>query len=236
MLDREMSRRVDEIAVNELGVPSLILMENAGRSCAECLLNWPLADKHREPSVLVLCGPGNNGGDGFVIARHLTLANCRVRVMLFQEIAKYTGDARVNLEVLLQLGTEIEPFDPEWSEAETIQKFSEFGTQSTNWVVDALLGTGARGVLRPPIAKAISAANHLAVNKLAVDIPTGLDCDSGEASEPTFRADVTCTMVDEKMGFENAIAHQFTGTVVVVGIGVPVDLASLKQIDTETVD
>ena len=75
MLDREMSRRVDEIAVNELGVPSLILMENAGRSCAECLLNWPLADKHREPSVLVLCGPGNNGGDGFVIARHLTLAN-----------------------------------------------------------------------------------------------------------------------------------------------------------------
>ena len=228
MLNREMSRRVDEIAVNQLGVPSLILMENAGRSCAECLLDWQLTDKHRAPAVLVLCGPGNNGGDGFVIARHLALANCRVRVMLFQEIAKYSGDARVNLEILLQLDIEIEPFDPEWSQAETMQKFAEFGTQSTNWVVDALLGTGARGALRSPVAKAIAAANHLAVNKLAVDIPTGLDCDSGEATEPTFRADVTCTMVDEKIGFENAIAHQFTGTVVVVGIGVPVDLASLK--------
>jgi len=228
VLNREMSRRVDEIAVNEIGVPSVILMENAGRSCAECLLNWHAVDNHREISVLILCGPGNNGGDGFVIARHLVLANCNVRVMLFQEIEKYAGDSRVNLDVLLQLGIEIDRFDPDWSAAETREEFSKVGAQPTTWIVDALLGTGASGALRPPIAKAIVAANILSINKLAVDLPTGLDCDSGGASEPTFRADVTCTMVDEKIGFQNGDARLFTGTVVVVGIGVPMDLESLK--------
>eukprot|EP01048_Picozoa_sp_COSAG05_P026843 COSAG05_NODE_7535_length_800_cov_0.679030_1_plen_191_part_00 len=179
MLNREMSRRVDEIAVNEIGIPSLILMENGGRSCAECLLNWSAVDNHRELSVLILCGPGNNGGDGFVIARHLALASCNVRVMLFQEIEKYAGDSRVNLDVLRQLGIEIDRFDPDWSASETSEDFAKVGTQPTTWIVDALLGTGASGALRPPIAKAIVAANKLSVKKLAVDLPTGLDCDSG---------------------------------------------------------
>ncbi|MGB1929822.1 MAG: NAD(P)H-hydrate epimerase [Mariniblastus sp.] len=228
MLSREMSRRVDEIAVNEIGIPSLILMENAGRSCAECLMNWPVADQHREQSVLVLCGPGNNGGDGFVLARHLAVAGWNVRVVLFKEVERYAGDPRVNLDVLCQLGIKVEQFDPDWSDTETRDQFAKVGGRSTDWIVDALLGTGARGILRPPIAKAIVAANLLPVNRLAIDLPTGLDCDSGEASEPTFRASVTCTMVEEKVGFQKADAHHFTGTVVVVGIGVPVDLEGLR--------
>ena len=227
MLSREMSRRVDEFAVNEIGMPSLILMENAGRSCAECLMNWPVADPHREQSVLVLCGPGNNGGDGFVLARHLAVAGWNVRVMLFKEVERYAGDSRVNLDVLSQLGINIEQFDPAWSDTETREQFEKVGARSTDWIVDALLGTGASGVLRPPIAKAIVAANLLPVNRLAIDLPTGLNCDSGEASEPTFQASVTCTMVGEKVGFKNADAHHFTGTVMVVGLGVPVDLEGL---------
>ena len=228
MINREMSRRVDEIAVHDFGIPSLILMENAGRSCAERLLSWPVAERNQKLSVLVLCGPGNNGGDGFVIARHLAMQDCDVKVMLFQDNEKYTGDSRVNLNVLVQLGIEIDRFDPRWTDAETSHVFGSVGLHSTTWVVDALLGTGAVGVLRPSMAKAVAAANLMSAHKLAVDLPTGLDCDTGEVSEPTFRAEVTCTMVDEKIGFQNANAHLFTGKVVVVGIGVPVDLKALK--------
>lgn len=163
-----------------------------------------------------------------MIARHLTLHDCNVKVMLFQKMEHYTGDSKVNLDVLLKLGIEIDRFDSRWTDAKTSQIFSSVGFQSTTWVVDALLGTGARGVLRPPIAKAVAVANQLSVHKLSVDLPTGLDCDSGEASEPTFRADVTCTMVAEKVGFQNPNAHLFTGRVVVARIGIAVDLETLK--------
>jgi NAD(P)H-hydrate epimerase len=231
MLNREMSRRVDEIAVSNYGISSLVLMENAGRSCAECLLNWTSEERHANQAVLILCGPGNNGGDGFVIARHLAVEGCRVKVVLFRKIEQYAGDSRINLDVLLQLDVEIDVFDSAWTDEQIERIFASVGPQATTWVVDALLGTGATGSLRPPMAKAVTVANLLPVFKLAVDLPTGLDCDSGEAADPTFRADVTCTMVDEKIGFRSANAHLSTGKVVIVGIGVPVDLESLQRND-----
>lgn len=93
---------------------------------------------------------------------------------------------------------------------------------STDWIVDAMLETGATGNPRSPMSQVIHVANQLHVRRMAIDLPTGLDCDTGIPSEATFRADVTCTFIGQKIGFANSKATEYLGTVKVVGIGAPV--------------
>jgi NAD(P)H-hydrate epimerase len=202
-------------------IPSLILMENAGRTCAERLI-W---HSHRKPlseqAVVVLCGPGNNGGDGFVIARHLYNAGIKVKVVLFRAAEGYTGDSLLNLTALSRLRLPVVEFNDAWSDEKLEEVMSKVRRSESTWVVDALLGTGATGDPRGGMARAIRQANRMEVRRFAIDIPTGLDCDSGSVSKTTFRADLTCTFIDTKVGFQNEDASPFLGQVVVVGIGAP---------------
>ena len=132
------------------------------------------------------------------------------------------------MDVLLKLGIEIDWFDSRWPGTKTSQILSSVGFQSKTWILDALLGTDARGVSRTPLARAIAVANPLSVPKLSGDFPEGLGCDTGAALEPTFRADITCTMVAEKVGFPNPSAHLFTGRGAVAGAGVPLNSETLR--------
>jgi NAD(P)H-hydrate epimerase len=211
LLTRDQVRAIDRRAIDEFGVPGAVLMENAGRGAAEVLLSLGA----RGP-VVVCCGKGNNGGDGFVIARHLDNHGVPVRVLLFAKPEELTGDAALNQGILRKSGVPIEvragPVDAEALRQELA---------AAEWVVDALFGTGLAGAVRPPFDQVIAAINASAAKVLAVDIPSGLDCDTGEPLGPTVRAQHTATLVAPKKGFANAAAREWTGVVHVADIGAP---------------
>jgi NAD(P)H-hydrate epimerase len=205
-LTREQSRAVDQWAVREIGLTSLVLMENAGRGVVDVLLNC----EPRPSRVLILCGKGNNGGDGFVIARHLAIRGVDCRAVLLIEPSELQGDALANFLVVQRLGFNIEP-----SAALNV------GDSGCDWIIDAMLGTGAVGEPREPYRLAIQWVNTQAAKILAVDVPSGLNCDTGEPSEFTVKADVTCTFHAPKVGFSNPEAKIFLGELHVVSIGIP---------------
>jgi NAD(P)H-hydrate epimerase len=206
-LSREAARELDRRAVDEYGMTGLMLMENAGRGVADRLCELGISGP-----VAICCGQGNNGGDGFVVARHLDLRGYIVRVLMFADPGRLTGDAAVNFRIIEHSGLMIRQIDPTQLAAELA---------GTGWIVDALLGTGARGEPRPPLDVVIDQMNAAAIPILAVDVPSGLDCDTGETARHTIRAAHTCTFVAEKPGFLVTAARQFLGVVHLVDIGAP---------------
>ena len=221
LLTRNQCQQADEVAIKHFRIPSLVLMENAGRNCAEKLLWHSPQSQLAEQAVVILCGPGNNGGDGFVIARQLYNLGVKVKVVLFAPPEEYTLDARTNLDALSQFRMKVVEFDSQWDDNKVRSVFAKVKRAKTTWIVDALLGTGSKGQPRPPMASAIEQANQMQVRRMAIDIPTGLDCDSGQPATATFNADVTCTFIAQKIGFENTAAHESLGVVLVVDIGAP---------------
>jgi NAD(P)H-hydrate epimerase len=228
-LPRAAVRELDRRAVDEFGVPGVVLMENAGRGAAELLVRL----NPERQRVLILCGPGNNGGDGFVMARHLQNHGLDVDVWLFapsQSALEGTArlgfhpqlspDAAVNHQIWLRSGTysinvevDRQRTDPRHS--------SDQITLGKGWIVDALFGTGLARPLGPPFDEIVSAVNAGGRPVLAVDIPSGLDCDTGEPLGPTIRATHTATFVAPKQGFANPNARPWLGEVHVVDIGAP---------------
>jgi NAD(P)H-hydrate epimerase len=145
-------RELDVLAIDHIGIPGVVLMENAGRGTAEFVYNTlvnPLADR-----VMILCGPGNNGGDGFVAARHLHNADVKVDVVLAAGAEKSRGDAGLNLRILERMGLEfIRAFEPHGLEA------ARGVAEDADVIVDALLGTGSTGAPRDTLATLIELAN-----------------------------------------------------------------------------
>jgi hydroxyethylthiazole kinase-like uncharacterized protein yjeF len=215
-MSRDEVRAVDAWAINKVGVPGVVLMENAGRSCAE-LLREKLAGIAR-PRVCIFCGTGNNGGDGHVIARHLLNAGIAVKVVLCGPRDKVQGDARTNLDILERLGHTAEPLDPGAGDA--VARVRTLGG-AADWIVDALFGTGLHGVLKGEYQVLVDAINGLGRPILAVDIPSGLDCDTGEPLGTAIRAACTVTFVAVKKGFvASPQARTYTGDLYVASIGV----------------
>ncbi|MEN6576676.1 MAG: NAD(P)H-hydrate epimerase [Phycisphaerales bacterium] len=216
VMSREEVRRVDAWAIQEIGIPGVVLMENAGRSCAELAMQKlaVVAD----PRVCILCGVGNNGGDGYVIARHLLNAGLSTRVVLCGDPSKVQGDARINLDILERLGHSVECVNPSGGDA--VARVQALG-RDASLVVDALFGTGLRGELRPEYRAIVEAINALGRPILAVDIPSGLDCDTGEPLGAAIRAAYTVTFVAVKKGFlASGDAADYTGELHVASIGV----------------
>jgi NAD(P)H-hydrate epimerase len=221
-LTRDEVRELDRLAIGEYGLPGIVLMENAGAGAARLLHALGI-----DGPVAIACGRGNNGGDGFVIARHLELLGHDVRLLLAAPLAASAGDAAVNAEVAKRSGLDIRDLAAaqagSWQEA----------LNGAAWIVDALLGTGATGAPRGAVAAAIGAINDLrgqvpgegrAARVLAVDIPSGMDCDTGDRPGACVRADATATFVAAKPGFAAPGASEFTGAVHVLGIGAPAAL------------
>lgn len=207
-LSRSQVRQIDKTAIETYGVPGIVLMENAGRGAAEIIAEYAPPGQ-----VTILCGSGNNGGDGYVVARHLQLAGRDVQIVSVVQIDDLKGDAKTNALVAKRSSIPIR----------TVREKHEFDSVLSDaaTIVDGLLGTGARGALRGPIAHAVEAANAVNAVRFALDIPTGIDCDTGETSGLAFQADHTLSFVAPKIGFEFADATRFIGTVHVIGIGAP---------------
>ena len=218
-LSREALRELDRRASAELGIPPAILMENAGSHAAREALAF-LAERRRDPARLaaaILCGGGNNGGDGYVVARHLRIAGLEVAVFSAVPRERLRGEPALFRSIVERMGIAVEPIDPG----------EGLAAQAVRWgradlLVDALLGTGFRGELRGDLARILRAANELrGPLRVALDLPSGLDCDSGVAAQDTFQADLTVTFVARKLGFDAPAAQACLGRVVVAGIGAP---------------
>ncbi len=215
-MSRDQVRSVDRWAIEQIGLPGIALMENAGRSCAEFIMDR--LGRRAMCRICIFCGTGNNGGDGYVIARHLRNAGHTVRVVLCGDGEKVRGDARINLDVLGSLGEDIRQLDPGRADASDLVASL---AQGADMVVDALFGTGLQGPLREDYRALVEAINALDTPVLAVDIPSGLDCDTGRPLGAAVRADWTVTFVAVKKGFLVCPdAREYTGEVHVASIGI----------------
>ena len=226
-LTRQQIRHVDRLAIEDLGIPGVVLMENAARGVAESILTLLGAELGLAPAaakVAVLCGGGNNGGDGYAIARHLHNAGVDVTVYAARATDQLAGDAAVNCEIIRRMGLRLIPITTAGQVASHGPQWSQY-----DLLVDALLGTGATGVVRQPLATVIEYCNAATAaaggpKVVAVDVPSGLDCDTGRPATTTVRADLTVTFVAAKIGFEAAAAQPWLGRLVVTGIGAPPQL------------
>lgn len=188
-------------------------MENAGRNAADAIRRRL---RGRGP-VAIVCGRGNNGGDGFVIARHLANAGIEVELFLACASERLAGDAATNHEIVHRMSLPVHPFDT----ADRIGSLAD-RLSAADVVVDAILGTGFSGDVRPPLDHAIDAVNAAQTKTVvAIDVPSGLDCDTGRPSNATIRAGVTITFVARKAGFDAPGASAYTGEILVADIGAP---------------
>ncbi len=213
-------RAVDRYAIEELGIPGVVLMENAGRNAAELIARWAggrgRAGAGGRSRVAVVCGKGNNGGDGFVVARHLANRGWSVSVDLFGDPGSLSPDAAVNHAIASRMGIPIRRLAGSREPATAARRWS--GTQV---VVDALLGTGFSGRVQGPLAEVIARINALDGPLIvALDVPSGLDADRGRAIGEAVRADRTITFLAYKRGFRRPESRRWTGRVAVVDIGV----------------
>ena len=211
-LSRDEVRGIDAKAASEFGMPTLVLMENAGRGAAE-LLRPRLGPGAR---VQILCGPGNNGGDGAVVARHLDAWGLAVRVDWLADPKKLSGDAAVQFGIL-----EHSTFDQHaWPSGLGASSLDAL-LAGADWVVDGLFGTGLTRPLEGTFRDAVEALNRSGKPLLALDIPSGLDADRGVPLGAAVRAMLTATFVAPKIGFSAPGASEYLGEVRVVEIGVP---------------
>ncbi|CAN5509856.1 hypothetical protein BH09MYX1_BH09MYX1_54160 [soil metagenome] len=221
LLSRAQIRAFDAHAIEKCAVPSLLLMENAARGATDVLVTELLSGDAREKSVLVLCGTGNNGGDGFAIARRLLVLGAHPVVLVFGDESKLTADAKINCDAFRGIGGSV---------ASATAAVLDESIPHAHAIVDALFGTGLsrplEGAVRDVVARL--QAHHAKV--LAVDIPSGLDAEKGIVLGAAVRAAITVTFAHWKLGLATPIGADYTGRVVVCDIGVPAALASAVSV------
>ncbi|MDP2045991.1 MAG: NAD(P)H-hydrate dehydratase [Deltaproteobacteria bacterium] len=217
LVTASMMRELDRRAIQDLGIPSLVLMENAGRTTYR-ILRREFPDLQGE--VAVVAGRGNNGGDGFVVARYLANAGIPVAVFLLGTRDQVSNDARVNLEILAHLGVAVAEVRTETDLNPMIHQLAKAGL-----IVDALLGTGLNSPVTGLMATVIERLNHLRAPVLAVDIPTGLSADTGEVLGVALKARVTVTYGWPKLGQVLGPGRDYAGRLWQADIGIPPILA-----------
>jgi NAD(P)H-hydrate epimerase len=229
VLTGEQMRRVDRRTIEEWGVPSLLLMESAGRGVAVAILqDFPQAAAH---GVLVLCGKGNNGGDGLVAARHLARLGVTPRVLLFGRAEDVRGDVAHNLQAARGSGLVVEevPDESSWRQLRGMLSRSIV-------VVDALLGTGIKGGVRGLLTQVIRDVNDSATDVASIDLPSGLDADSAAVAGPAIGADRTYTLCRPKLPLVMEPASLHAGRWSVVPIGIPDEAVHVENPDLEWLD
>jgi NAD(P)H-hydrate epimerase len=211
-LTRDQVREIDRRATDEYGIPGLVLMENAGRSVADAAADM-LESSPSDGPVLILCGGGNNGGDGLVAARHLHNRGVEVQIGLFFDPASFQGDALHNWDV-------VQAMDLPWATAT-----GEFILRlQPALVIDAIFGIGLNQDPRDPFPALLEAIETLHPLVLAVDVPTGMDSDTGQPFDHCIRATRTITMAALKSGFDSPQAKRYLGEVLIGEIGCPREL------------
>lgn len=214
-------REVDRIMVDELHIELLQMMENAGRCLAAHARTWlggELIGRH----VVVLAGSGGNGGGGLVAARRLTIWGASASVVLGQPRDQVQGVPAHQLEILDCMGV------PVW----TPKQFSPDALTHVDAILDALIGYSLQGQPREPIASLIRAANRAHAPVIALDVPSGLDGDSGQAFDPTIRAATTLSLALPKTGLARLGAREWVGDLYIADISVPVQVYQRLGLET----
>lgn len=207
-------KKIDNEAINKLGIPSLLLMERAGKKVAEEALK--ILKEAEQKSVIIFAGTGNNGGDGFVAGRYLLLNDIQVKIVIINSPGK--GDAKMNLDFLKNLGVSPIVFAD--------GKKSKRELSSCGLIIDAILGTGTKGKLRHPLPDIIKLINRADRPVISVDIPTGLCADTGEIFGSCINAAQTVTMALPKLGQMLFPGADYTGKLTVADIGIPQTLTN----------
>jgi ADP-dependent NAD(P)H-hydrate dehydratase / NAD(P)H-hydrate epimerase len=224
VLSRAQMRAFDAYAIEHARVPSVVLMENAGRGATDVLVRELLSGR---PSlacgarVVVVCGAGNNGGDGFVVARHLLLRGAAPVVVLVADAERASKDARTNLDAWRGVGGEVRTAGP--GAASAVLDDALAGAQV---VVDAVFGTGLDRAIDGWLADVVRALNASRAPRFALDLPSGVDADTGEPLGVAVEAHVTATFAHHKLGLLTPQGARRAGRVHVVDIGVPTSLAT----------
>ncbi|MEP6916237.1 MAG: NAD(P)H-hydrate dehydratase [Acidobacteriota bacterium] len=214
VLNTQQMREADRRTIHEVGIPSIVLMENAGRQAVAAMeaAFEDLATSH----VGVLCGRGNNGGDGFVVARTLLQRGVETSVFLLGSVADVRGDARINLEVLGRIGLTV----VEISNAQEWELHSS-EISECDVIVDAILGTGFHGRLSGLLETVVADVNGLGVPIVAIDLPTGVSADSHEIDGEAIEASMTVTLAAPKIPLVLPPADLHGGDLVIADIGIP---------------
>jgi len=220
LVTTEQMRSLDRAAIEDYGIPGVVLMENAGRAVAEAAAQM-LDDSGR---VVVVCGRGNNGGDGFVAARHLSNQSVAVEIYLLAAIDDLEGDAATNCHIAQQMSLPIFE-NPD-------QATLEAAVNSADLVIDAILGTGISGEVRGAAREAIEAINQSTAPVVAVDIPSGISGDTGQVMGVAVRADCTLTFGLPKVGHYCYPGRDHCGEIELVDISLPAALVAAADLPT----
>ncbi len=245
-LARAEVRQLDKQAADHLALPTVILMENAGRGAARWLADLLLktapandwespscgsasalksdtADGRNTPRVVILCGPGNNGGDGGVVARHLDAWGFAVHVIWFARADALQGDAALQWIILQKSNIPQVTWLDEHSDQESANQPAALAQilSDADWIVDGLFGTGLSRPVEGLMRAVIETMNGSGRPIFALDVPSGLDADTGQPLGVAVRASATATFVAAKLGFAAPGAVDYTGRVTIIDIGVP---------------
>lgn len=211
LLTSRQSRDIDIEARNVFGISTLVLMENAGRQLAEEAIKILPGKK----TVAIFCGKGNNGGDGFVAARHLLVYGIKPDIFLAGKVSGVGNEAKINLEILLKLKQK--PVEVNAENLHLVKnKIHQYAL-----IIDALLGVGLKGEVRGIFRDLIGIINAAKAYVLSVDIPSGLDATGGKVLGCCVKADKTITFIARKRGMVYGDGPKYCGKIVVKGLGVP---------------
>jgi len=204
-LSRKQVREVDRLSIEKYHIPGIVLMENAARGTTAVAMEMLGAAPNQ--IILILCGGGNNGGDGLAVARHLHNQSHQILIGLCTDPQKYHGDALINWQITQAMHI----------------RASDFKAASARCalIIDAIFGTGLTETPRSPFETIVDLVERSKTPVLSIDIPSGLDCDTGQPIGPCIRATRTVTFVARKIGFNNPHSRPFTGDVTVADIGCP---------------
>lgn len=215
VLSRAEMRAFDAHAIEVCRVPSLVLMENAGRGAAE-VIEREILGGARGKRIVVVCGTGNNGGDGFVVARRLLSRGAHVEAWLCGDVAKLTHDALANMEAFAGVGGHVVPLPLDASRDPLVASL-----RAADLAVDALFGTGLDRPVTGALADVVAAVDGAPCAKVALDVPSGMNADTGSTMGVAVTADATVTFAHPKRGLLTPHGERLSGKLYVVDIGVP---------------
>ncbi len=221
-LTRAQVREIDKRAIEKYHIPGIVLMENASHAVADHIHRMY---GHLRRNVLILCGGGNNGGDGLAVARHLHNRGSQVQIVLATDPINYKGDALLNWKIVEAMSLPIVNFDT---------AIKQVASSQVDLFVDALFGTGLTQTPRAPFDQFVALVESTPIPVISIDLPSGMDCDTGKPLGPCIRATQTITFVAEKTGFANPTSRRYTGEIIVADIGCPREL--ITQVARESID
>jgi len=207
-------QQIDQRAISVFGIPSLLLMENAGRGIAEFIYKT-----YRGKRVTILCGKGNNGGDGFVVARHLHNHGFSVYVLLAEKPDTLKADASINFKIVKNMKIAFSVLE----DSETLRGLGDV-IRKSDMVIDALFGVGLERPIEGIYRTIIEAINANAKTVIAVDISSGLNADTGKIMGVAVKASATATLGLPKQGLFLGEGPEYSGKIAVIDIGLPKEL------------